>query len=117
VHGLQHPTARQLEDLVIGQLVPGSRSNLICLQEFCIECITAAADDAEADPWQTELNQAETRANTATACIITLVGEFNVPPLAVAAPAAAAGAAPPQCRPNDALKPERLTPGALPGGL
>jgi hypothetical protein len=108
VHGLQHPTSQQLED-------PITASNRVqeqfdCLQEFCIERITAAADDDEADPWQTELNQAETRANTATARIILLVGEFNAPPPAAAAPAAATGAAPPRCRPNDALKPERLTP-------
>jgi hypothetical protein len=108
VQGLHHPTARQLEDLVTAS--NRVQEQFDRLQEFCIERITAAADDAEADPWQTELNQAETRANTATARIITLVGDFNAPPPAAAAPAAAAGAAPQRCRPNDALKPERLTP-------
>jgi hypothetical protein len=60
VQGLQHPTARQLEDLVTAS--NRVQEQFDRLQEFCIERITAAADDDEADPWQTELNQAETRA-------------------------------------------------------
>jgi hypothetical protein len=115
VQGLQHPTARQLEDLVTA----GNRvqEQFDRLQEFCIERITAAADDAEADPWQTELNQAETRANTATARIITLVGDFNAPPPAAAAPRSRRrrrpSAVPPERRPQARTS----DPGTLPGGL
>jgi hypothetical protein len=113
VDGLLNPTARQLDDL---QAVSDKiTEQMERIREFLVQLITDAEDDDEAATWQTELTAAETRANTATGRLATLIGRFTGPPPGMPAPpgaGAAGGAAAAhggRCKAIDALRPQSLT--------
>jgi hypothetical protein len=99
LEGLQaaHDKVREQQERISGLLL-----NLIGEEE----------DEAAANAWQAELTAADTRANEICDAVTALLAAATVPPRPAAAqpaPGAAGRRGGERCKPNDALRPDKLT--------
>jgi hypothetical protein len=105
------PTSKALEDLQ-GAL-DKVREQQARISGLLLNLIGEEEDEAAAAVWQQELTAADQRADDICNAITALLAAATVPAQAPPAPAAAGGAAggatARRCKPNDALRPDKLT--------
>jgi transposase InsO family protein len=106
------PTSKALDDLQAA--LDKVREQQARISSLLLNLIGEEEDEAAAAIWQTELTAADKRADDICDAITTLLAAATVPATAPPGPAAAAalgamGGGSRRCKPNDALRPDKLT--------
>jgi hypothetical protein len=104
-----NPTARALEDLQAS--IDDIEAQQARFNEFFQRIIEAEDDEQAAQSWMDEQAALNKRADDACAALAGLLATKSPPDVGAAAAAAGGAAAhgPPRCKPNEVLKPDKLT--------
>jgi hypothetical protein len=107
VNAAVNPTSRALEDLQAS--IDDIEAQQARFNEFFQRIIEAEDDEQAAQSWMDEQAALNKRADDACAALAGLLADKSPPDVAAAAGAAAAPVHGPRCKPNEVLKPDKLT--------